>query len=111
MTHASVTANDAALQVVQQAVGVLAKWAKFDLPPKWTCSVEYPVVKQVKNDILPWLSGAEPQPLQLLFDQVKLDNGQKQALHYWPVEAVANGHGAMSYPPIPYPQTESPASE
>ncbi len=111
MTHASITATDIALQVVQQTIRELAKWAEVDLPPECTCSAEYPVVKQVKKDILPWSDGAEPQPLQLLFDQVELENNQKQAHHYWPVEAIANGHGAMSYPPIPYPQTQSPALE
>lgn len=111
MTQASITATDAALQVVQQAVSVLAKWANFNLPPEWTDCAEYPIVKQVKKDILPWTDGAEPQPLQLLFDQVELEKNQKQAHHYWPVEAITNRHLAISYPSIPYPQPEPPASE
>lgn len=106
MTHASITATDIALQVVQQAVSELAKWAEVDLPPGCTCSAEYPIVEWVKNRILPWPKGAKPQPLRLLFDQVELEKNQKQAHHYWPARAIANCH-----PTIPYPQQQEPKAE
>ncbi len=105
MTHASITATDIALQVFQQAVSELAKWAEVDLPSGCTCSAEYPVVEWVKNHILPWPKGTKPQPLRLLFDSVKLDMGQK-SVHYWPARAIANCH-----PTIPYPQPDEPKAE
>ncbi|HAX80742.1 MAG TPA: type III-A CRISPR-associated protein Cas10/Csm1 [Cyanobacteria bacterium UBA11372] len=100
MTHASVTATDVALQIVQQAVTVLAKWAGVELPAECSCANEYPVVKRVR-EILPLPSGTI-QPLRLLFDQVKLAEGEDK-VHYWPAKAIAD-----SNPTIRYPRTESP---
>lgn len=99
------SAADVALQVVQQAITILANWAGVKLPPECQCSKDYPAVQLVKQDILPWGDGNQPQALRVLFDWVKLDRGHAKE-YYWPTRAIAN-----EKPLIPYPQTEKPDLE
>ncbi|WP_071192471.1 type III-A CRISPR-associated protein Cas10/Csm1 [Trichormus sp. NMC-1] len=93
-----------ALQVVQQAIAVLAKWAKSDVVSKLFQSSPNIIDSAVEEaqKILSWPSDGEPQALRLLFDYVNLEKGQLKE-HYWQPQAIDN-----SDPKIPYPVTEIP---
>src|SRR4028119_249180 len=95
------TSSQVALQVIQQAILVLAKWAEVDLPKECQRPKDNDAIARAKQLLL-WSENAEPKPLRLLFDQVKLSQGQTKT-HYWKAEAIANEH-----PSIPYPQPEPP---
>jgi CRISPR-associated protein Csm1 len=99
------TSSQVALQVAQQAVSVLAKWAGADLLNGCQCSEEHLAVTRAKA-ILSWSESISPNWLRLLFDAVKLPDGKGQdKKHYYPAKAIAN------YDPlIPYPQSEPPTS-
>jgi CRISPR-associated protein Csm1 len=95
-----ISSQDVALQVIQQAIAALAKWAKFDHP---TLNYEYPEVTRAK-EILGWRENTEVGILRLLFDKVNLCNEPKaeiSKLNYHPLTAINNDNG--EYPNIPYP--------
>lgn len=100
------TSFQAALQVAQQAISVLAEWADANLPNGCQCSKEHPAVTRAK-EILSWSESISLQWLRLLFDAVKLsdDKGQDR-WHYYPAKAIANHN-----PLIPYPQINPPTLE
>jgi CRISPR-associated protein Csm1 len=91
-----------ALQVAQQAIAALLKWAEADLPKQCSVPEMSPAVKQAK-ELLRWTDPAEIGILRLLFDQVKLSQQPQQLRHYVPLVAIAN-----SYPQIPYPLDAEP---
>ena len=100
MSETSIPAEKAALQILQQALSILAHWV--DLPDKAPkIDNECKAVKQAK-DLLSWTENARLQPLRLLFDKVNLCKGQSQ-IFYWKPQAIPD-----STPHIPYPQTEKP---
>ncbi len=91
-----------ALQVMQQAVSVLAKWVGANLPSECQLATEYPVVTKVKK-IFSW-QNQEPSHLRLLFDAVKFcDQKERENSNYCPVGAIAD-----SEPLIPYPVNQPP---
>ncbi|ERT07671.1 csm1 family CRISPR-associated protein [Lyngbya aestuarii BL J] len=90
--------QDIALQVMQEAVLVLAKWV--GLPDQFPTIQEYSVVTRAKI-ILSWTDN-EPSCLRLLFDFVELSQGQAKE-YYCPVGKIAD-----SDPYIPYPVEEKP---
>lgn len=99
------TSSEVALQVAQQAISVLAKWANADLPIGCQAREEHPAVTRAKK-ILSWSESTSLNWLRLLFDAVKLPDGKGQdKQHYYPAKAIAN-----SDPLIPYPQLEPPTS-
>jgi CRISPR-associated protein Csm1 len=98
-----ITSSQVALQVAQEAISVLAQWAEIELPEECQCPDDNDAIAQAKKLLL-WSENAEPKPLRLLFDQVKLSPGQTET-HYWKAEAIANDH-----PLIPYPQPEEPTA-
>lgn len=89
-----------ALKVIQQAVWDLASWAglKFD---KFTRPDDSEAIAEAKK-YLNWSADDKPKALRVLFDFVKLAQGQNNE-HFWQPNAIAN-----SDPIIPYPQTEEP---
>ncbi|GAX41469.1 Csm1 family CRISPR-associated protein [Tolypothrix sp. NIES-4075] len=89
-----------ALKVIQQAVWDLASWAglKFD---KFTRPNDSAAIKEAKK-YLNWSADNKPKALRVLFDSVKLAQGQNNE-HFWQPNAIAN-----SDPIIPYPQTQEP---
>ncbi|AVH61973.1 type III-A CRISPR-associated protein Cas10/Csm1 [Nostoc sp. 'Peltigera membranacea cyanobiont' N6] len=89
-----------ALKVIQQAVWDLASWAglKFD---KFTRPNDSAAIAEAKKH-LSWSADDKPKALRVLFDSVKLAQGQTNE-HFWQPNAIAN-----SDPIIPYPQTEEP---
>ncbi|RCJ31805.1 type III-A CRISPR-associated protein Cas10/Csm1 [Nostoc punctiforme NIES-2108] len=89
-----------ALKVIQQAVWDLASWAglKFD---KFTRPNDSAAIAEAKK-YLNWSADDKPKALRVLFDSVKLAQGQTNE-HFWQPNAIAN-----SDPIIPYPQTEEP---
>lgn len=107
MTQASVTAFDAAaLQVAQQAVTVLAKWAEAELPPECQQPADSNAITKAKS-LLSWPGeGVSPDALRLLFDRVKLSEGQEDKKHYWPATFIGD-----SKPQIPYPLSQKPEEE
>ncbi|BAY38649.1 Csm1 family CRISPR-associated protein [Nostoc sp. NIES-2111] len=100
------SSKDIALQVIQQAIAALAKWANFAHPP---LDNEYPEVSQAKK-ILGWTENTTVGTLRLLFDSVKLSDGQGQNLerqHYHRLKAIENDN--QEYPDIPYPLNSEPS--
>src|SRR5919202_223839 len=99
------TSSQVALQVIQQAILVLAKWAQVDLPKECQRPDDNDAIARAKQ-ILSWTDKAEIKPLQLLFDSVKLPDGKGQdenKSHYCPAVEIAN-----EYLTIPYPKLEEP---
>ncbi|MBE9049394.1 type III-A CRISPR-associated protein Cas10/Csm1 [Nostocales cyanobacterium LEGE 11386] len=97
-----------ALQVIQQAIAALAKWAKFDHPP---LNDEYPEVTQAK-EILRWQPNIKVGILRLVFDSVNLSDEPKKEItkkNYHQLKAIDNDH--KEYPDIPYPLDTEPSSE
>ncbi|MFW9262344.1 type III-A CRISPR-associated protein Cas10/Csm1 [Nostoc sp. CALU 546] len=99
MIQISATFN-AALQIAQQAVTLLAKWADPQLANKYPHLTDDNIVTKAKQ-ILSWNDQHELKALRLLFDYVKLDKGQDKQ-YYWQPKAIEN-----SDPTIPYPQLEA----
>ncbi|MFN5067870.1 MULTISPECIES: type III-A CRISPR-associated protein Cas10/Csm1 [Aphanizomenon] len=95
-----------ALQVFQEAVAILAQWAKFDYTFRGN---EYPEVKRAK-DILGWKDNIKIGTLRLLFDSVNLCDEPKQEsskIHYHKLMAIDNDN--KEYPDIPYPLNCEPS--
>ena len=95
-----------ALQVFQQAIAALAKWADFDYTFQGN---EYPEVKRAKS-ILGWTEDKEVGTLRLLFDNVNLcDEPKKESskIHYHKLMAIDNDN--KEYPDIPYPLNCEPS--
>lgn len=108
-----VTSSQVALQVIQQAIAALAKWAEPDNPltSQLNSIEEYPEVTRAKK-ILGWTKDTEVGILRLLFDRVNLSDEPKQELselHYHPLVAIANENN--EYPSIPYPLDIEPTQE
>lgn len=99
MIQTSATFN-AALQIAQQAVTLLAKWAEPQLANKYPHLTDDNIVTKAKQ-ILSWNDQHELKALRLLFDYVKLDKGQDKQ-YYWQPKAIENND-----PTIPYPQLEA----
>ncbi|MBC5798353.1 hypothetical protein H5968_25270 [Sphaerospermopsis sp. LEGE 00249] len=99
------------LQILQQAIAVLANWVKSDVVNKLSLSASDSIDDAVKKaiqeaqDILFWPTDEEPQALRLLFDYVKLEKEQTKK-HYWIPRSIDNND-----PKIPYPVTEKPDLE
>jgi CRISPR-associated protein Csm1 len=93
------TSANAALQITQQFVTLLAKWAEPQLANKCPQLIDNNIVTKVKT-IFHWTDKDKPQALRLLFDHVKLAKGQDKT-HYWQPKAIED-----SNPTIPYPQSE-----
>lgn len=99
MIQTSATFN-AALQIVQQAVTLLAKWADPQLANKCPHLIDNNIVTKAKQ-ILSWTDQHELKALRLLFDHVKLDKGQDKQ-YYWQPKSIENRD-----PTIPYPRLEA----
>ncbi|MFO5493684.1 MAG: type III-A CRISPR-associated protein Cas10/Csm1, partial [Cuspidothrix sp.] len=80
-----------ALQVFQQAIAILAKWAKSDVVNKLFQSSPNTIDSAVEEaqEILSWPTQGEPQVLRLLFDYVKLEKEQTKK-HYWIPQTIDN---------------------
>ncbi|MGB3635966.1 MAG: type III-A CRISPR-associated protein Cas10/Csm1, partial [Rivularia sp. (in: cyanobacteria)] len=83
----------AALQVIQEAINVLAGWSNQPLASH-SDSQESDAVKRAKH-ILSWNNSHKIKPLKSLFDSVKLSRGQDK-VYYWHPQAISN-----NYPRIP----------
>lgn len=102
------SSQDVALQVIQQAIAALSKWANIVHPP---LDHEYPEVTRAK-EILGWRQDIEVGILRLLFDSVKLPDGKgqdREKRHYHPLEAIKNDN--REYPKIPYPLADEPSNQ
>jgi CRISPR-associated protein Csm1 len=103
-------ALNAALQITHEAVKLLAEWGNTDFVNKFPDLRLDEPDEQVKNavnqakKILFWPQKKNLQPLRLLFDRVKLTQGQTQE-YYWPLKAIEDRN-----PTIPYPQTAAPTN-
>jgi CRISPR-associated protein Csm1 len=99
--------HDIALQVMQETVEILAKWADFSLLwEKLGERNQHEVVNKAKS-YLHWPEDVTLQPLRLLFDFVSFDETGKNEdnEHYYPVGAIAD-----TDPAIPYSKTEKPTT-
>lgn len=114
-----ITSHQTALIIAQQAIALLLKWVGSSLPNDCAWPQDTDATQRAKV-LLSWTDSLEqpesPQigPLQLLFDQVRLqaqstqgsDQSLAQTCHYVPLNAIANAN-----PSIPYPLVEAPISE
>ncbi|WYL96876.1 MAG: type III-A CRISPR-associated protein Cas10/Csm1 [Gloeotrichia echinulata IR180] len=99
------TSSEVVLQVVQQAMATLVKWAGFAHP---SLNNEYSEVRRAK-EILGWSQNTKIGILRLLFDSVNLCNEHRQDKpqpHYHQLSAIENQDG--EYPLIPYPLDSEP---
>lgn len=106
------SSQEVALQVVQQAIAALINWADPDhqLTSEFNSVNENLAVTKAKK-ILGW-EHINVGTLRLLFDRVKLPDGQgqdPQKRHYHPLVVIANENN--EYPSIPYPLNEEPTQE
>lgn len=106
------SSQEVALQVIQQAIAALINWADPDhqLPSEFNSVNEHLAVTKAKK-ILGW-EHISVGTLRLLFDRVKLPDGQgqdPQNRHYHPLVVIANENN--EYPSIPYPLDEEPTQE
>ncbi|RAM52117.1 MAG: type III-A CRISPR-associated protein Cas10/Csm1 [Hapalosiphonaceae cyanobacterium JJU2] len=99
MTNSQNSSHQEALIVIQQAVSDLANWAGLQL----TRPDDSDAIKEAK-EYLQWPSDRTPKPLRLLFDAVKLSEGQKKQ-HFWQPRVIE-----PQDPTIPYPQLQEPTS-
>jgi CRISPR-associated protein Csm1 len=104
-----IAAQSAALQVIQQAVSVLAEWAALPLADPISGSAaaidrtqEILSLSGKKQD---WLD-RRLDALQVVFDHVKLSDRENQT-HYRPARAIQVEPGQKN-PKIPYAQIEPP---
>ncbi|MCU0542584.1 MAG: type III-A CRISPR-associated protein Cas10/Csm1 [Oscillatoriaceae cyanobacterium Prado104] len=104
------TSQEVSLQVIQQAIGVLADWAKAQLPDGCQVLTKHQAVTKAK-ELLSWGNDTPISYLELLFDAVKFPDSKhgEAKKHYCP--AVAIDASENSYPPIPYPLKASPDLE
>jgi CRISPR-associated protein Csm1 len=94
--------QEIALQVMQQAVSILANWVDDQFRFQCQLSNEYSAVTKAK-EILSW-QRQEPSYLRSLFDAVKFEHSQeRENRNYCPVVAIAD-----SDPSIPYPIKQPP---
>ncbi|AHJ29705.1 hypothetical protein PN465_08395 [Nodularia spumigena CS-584] len=106
-----ISSEKVALQVIQQAISALAKWANFAHPSLDNLDKnEFPEVTRAK-EILDWKPETKVEILSLVFDSVNLsDKPQKETTkHYHPLKAIDNDD--KEYPDIPYPLNSAPTSE
>ncbi|WP_199321021.1 type III-A CRISPR-associated protein Cas10/Csm1 [Trichormus variabilis] len=104
-----------ALQVVQQAIALLAKWAddQVQLPFEFQSlnEKEQKAVDHAKN-LLGWEENKKVGILSLLFDSVDLSDEPKKETrqqNYHPLKVIDNDD--KEYPDIPYPLNSEPSSE
>ncbi|MFM7365261.1 MAG: type III-A CRISPR-associated protein Cas10/Csm1 [Cuspidothrix sp.] len=110
-----VISSQVALQVVQQAIAILAKWSDNNIQ----LDFEFPSLDQKEQNaidkakhIIGWKENAEADLLRLLFDSVKLPDGKGQdpnKKHFHPLIAIENDN--EEYPKIPYPLDNEPNTE
>jgi CRISPR-associated protein Csm1 len=92
MTSSHNSSHQEALTVIQQAVSDLANWAGLQLPrPADSSAIEK------AREYLQWPSDRTPKPLRLLFDAVKLSEGQNKQ-YFWLPQIIDD-----TEPKIPYP--------
>jgi CRISPR-associated protein Csm1 len=90
-----------ALQVIQQAVNILLEWADLGFTMKLSKLANDDAIKTAKS-ILSWHSDSKLEVLRLLFDSVKLLQGQSEN-YYWKPRKIEDKN-----PIIPYPWTQEP---
>lgn len=97
------TSHQAALQVAQQAIVRLLKWAKADLPGQCPAPEENRAVARAR-ELLSWSDHTGIGVLKLLFDRVCLaDDRCHLPIYYAPMREIAD-----TDPQIPYPLQELP---
>ena len=94
-TNAEPNAEQKALEVIQQAVWVLAEWTNSKLKEKKPADLKEP-----------WNSGKQPGVLRTLFDSVKLSNNEGKKQLYWKPDFIADVN-----PQIPYPSGTKPSCD
>ncbi|MBD2566514.1 type III-A CRISPR-associated protein Cas10/Csm1 [Anabaena lutea FACHB-196] len=104
-----------ALQVVQQAIALLAKWADDQVQLPFEFQVLNENEQKAVNDakkLFGWTEDAKVGILSLLFDSVNLsDESRKKTTQqkYHPLKAINNDD--KEYPDIPYPLNSEPSPE
>lgn len=99
----------AALQVIHEAIAILASCAETSFPPatyKRATEDVQPFTKAAK-ETLNW-SDNDPAILRLVFDQIRLGDASQVSENYRPACAL-DVKGKEQTPRIPYPQTQEQA--
>ncbi|GAA6619747.1 type III-A CRISPR-associated protein Cas10/Csm1 [Scytonema sp. NUACC26] len=97
MTSSQNSSHQEALRVIQQAVSDLANWADVQL----TRPDDSDATKEAKRH-LQWPNDCKPKPLRLLFDSIKLSQGQDKE-YFWQPRYIEDKE-----PTVPYPQQKEP---
>lgn len=92
-----------ALQVIQQAIAALIRWAGGQLPEGCDCREN--VAVQRAKELFNW-DEAKIGSLRLLFDRVILSQKQRDRENYIPIQAIENFHPRIPYPRIALPNTD-----
>lgn len=103
----AVSSEAIALHVLQRAALILAHWVNPKFDPPFTRTEKTSVVIQAEK-IVGWTE-AKLAPLQLVFDQIKLENTQDRQ-NYRPAWALKLENGE-EYPRIPYAQAKPTIDE
>ncbi len=93
-TNVELNAEQKALEVIQQAIWVLAEWTNSKLKEKKPSDLKEP-----------WNSGKQPGVLRSLFDSVTLSKNERKKQLYWKPDFIADVN-----PQIPYPTKTKPSS-
>lgn len=115
MSETSISSQSAALQVIQQAVVILAKWAEAD---SWLAGSSFgdstskftTEIVTKAQEILGWAKNQQLDCLQLVFDRIQLSHQQKSP-HFRPAWALKAEAGAMRTPAIPYARGDRPSND
>ncbi|NJL41040.1 MAG: type III-A CRISPR-associated protein Cas10/Csm1, partial [Leptolyngbyaceae cyanobacterium SM1_4_3] len=116
MSDFSLSSQSAALQVIQQAVVVLAKWAEAD---SWLADNSFgdsnskstTEIVAKAQEILGWAEHQQLNCLQLVFDRVQLSHSHQQKPHFRPAWALNADAGAMKTPKISYARGDRPTND
>jgi len=100
--------HQAALQVAQQAIAALVKWAKPNEQLPWQSEDEQELKSVTRaKEIFKWTGTMPIGALRLLFNLVQLREDAGQSEEYWhPMQAIAD-----TDPTIPYPSSKEPDTD
>ncbi len=106
-------AHQIALRVVQDSLGILARWSVAALSEApVTLDAKGTAAMTTARDLVVWPAQEAIGPLRVVFDAIHLEHGQTQP-HFWPAWAIANTETARDsrkqYPKIPYPSNQEPS--
>lgn len=94
-------------KILQEALLLLSQWSTAELnfqSGESAADAKAEAAIATAKHLIGWSEDWEPAALQLVFDEIRLKEGQEKS-HYWPVEELKNREESdRDSPNIPYPQ-------